>query len=105
MASSGEFTIEHCVVIYATESRIKLLDTSNTKAYDIEWPDRRETVDLSKSRQSSYRAVVREFPEGDQLFYDCGKYKLQAIEETTKAHERFINAFIEHPECQGQNVK
>ena len=79
MASSGDFTIEHCVVISFTESRIKLLDTENIKAYDIEWPDRRETVDLSKSRGSSYRAVVREFAEGDQLFYDCGKYKLQTI--------------------------
>ena len=68
MASSGDFTIEHCVVIYATESRIKLLDTCNMKAYDIEWPDRRETVDLSNSSKSSYRAVVREFSEGDQLF-------------------------------------
>ena len=105
MASSGDFTIEHCVVIYATESRIKLPDTCNTKAYDIEWPDRRETVDLSKSRGSSYRAAVREFSEGGQLFYDCGKYKLQAIEETTKVHERFINAVIEHAEWQSQHVK
>lgn len=105
LSTSLSFAIEHCVVIYATESRIKLLDTANTKAYDIEWPDRRETVDLSNSSKSSYRAVVREFSAGDQLFYDCGKYKLQAIDETSKVHEKFIKAVIEYAETQGQNVK
>lgn len=105
LSTSLSFAIEHCVVIYATESRIKLLDTANTKAYDIEWPDRRETVNLSNSSKSSYRAVVREFSAGDQLFYDCGKYKLQAIDETSKVHEKFIKAVIEYAETQGQNVK
>ena len=109
MASSGEhlvlITIEHCLVIYATDSGAKLLDTATTKAYDIEWPERRETVDLSKSRGCSYRAVVRESSEGDQLFLECGKYKLQVIEEKAKLHERFINAVIDHAQCQGQNVK
>ena len=104
-STSLPFAIEHCVVIYATESRIKLLDTANTKAYDIEWPDRRESVDLSSSSKSSYRAVVREFSAEDQLFYDCGKYKLQAIDETSKVHEKFIKAVIEYAETQGQNVK
>ena len=104
-ATEHVFTIEHCVVIGATESGIKLLDTENLKDYDIEWPERRETVDLSKSKGCSYRAVVRELSEGDQLFLECGKYKLQAIEEKAKLHERFINAVIDHAQCQGQNVK
>ena len=104
-ATEHVFTIEHCVVIGATESGIKLLDTENLKDYDIEWPERRETVDLSKSKGCSYRAIVRELSEGDQLFLECGKYKLQAIEEKAKLHERFINAVIDHAQCQGQNVK
>ena len=49
--------------------------------------------------------MVREFSEEDQLFFECGKCRLQAIEEKTKLHERFINAVIDHAQCQGQNVK